>query len=270
MIEKPIGTIGSEDFERLKANGVAEGRTLEYKEALPGATDAERKEFLNDVSSFANAVGGDIIYGLKSGRDASGKSNGLIESVDGLTVTNRDVETQRLENMLRDGVAPRIPGVRFRWVDGPSKGPILVVRIPRSWAGPHMVTYQQSSRFYSRNSNGKYMLDVFELRNSFLGSGSLSERAREFRAQRLGRVLAGDTPVPLASAKVVCAQCNSPRGARWGHSNRSSTRRRARRRTTGAFRRDGLHEHVVQYRRAHVVQRGRRLGPTRLIFAAVS
>ena len=149
MIEKPIDKIGPEDFERLKANGVAEGRTLEYKEALPGATDAERKEFLNDVSSFANAVGGDIIYGLKSGRDASGKSNGLIESVDGLAVTNCDVEIQRLENMLRDGIAPRIPGVRFQWVDGLSRGQALLIRVPRSWAGPHMVTYQQSSRFYS-------------------------------------------------------------------------------------------------------------------------
>jgi hypothetical protein len=81
---------------------------------------------------------------------------------------------------------------------------VLIVRVPRSWAGPHMVTYQQHSRFYSRHAGGKYPLDVFELRQAFLGSGSLSERAREFRTERLGRLLAGETPVPLSTRRLVC------------------------------------------------------------------
>jgi hypothetical protein len=204
MIEARIDLIRPDDLHRLNTNGVPEGRSLEYKEALPAGTDAERKEFLADVSSFANATGGDLLYGLKEARDPNGKATGLIDAVEGLTVSNRDAEIQRLENMLRDGIAPRIPGVRLRWVDGFPRGPVLVVRIPRSWAGPHMIVYQQSSRFYSRNANGKYLLDVFELRNAFLGSGSLSERAREFRAERLGRICADDAPVALSSAKFVC------------------------------------------------------------------
>ena len=42
----------------------AEGRTLDYKRTLPGSTDEEKREFLADVSSFANAAGGDIVYGI--------------------------------------------------------------------------------------------------------------------------------------------------------------------------------------------------------------
>ena len=65
MIDKAIDKIEPADLERLVQNGVAEGRTLEYKEELPGGTDDDRREFLGDVSAFANASGGDLIYGAE-------------------------------------------------------------------------------------------------------------------------------------------------------------------------------------------------------------
>jgi hypothetical protein len=99
---------------------------------------------------------------------------------------------------------PRLPGVRFQWVSGFQDGPILVIRVPQSWAGPHMVTFRQHSRFYARNAGGKYALDVFELRRAFLGAGSISERVREFRAERIGRIAGGELPVPMTSTSLVC------------------------------------------------------------------
>src|SRR5262249_51777932 len=152
---------------------------------------------------FANAIGGDLIYGVVEARE-DGRSTGVPEAIDGLTGVNIDVEARRLEQMLRDGISPRLPSVRFKWVAGFPNGPALVIRVARSWAGPHMVTYQQHSRFYSRLSGNKYPLDVFELRNAFLGSGSLRDRAREFRTERVGRLLAGETPVQLTSPYLVC------------------------------------------------------------------
>jgi Schlafen, AlbA_2 len=204
MIDKSLDQIVLPDLQRLRDNRVAEGRALEYKQALPGGSDSERKEFLADVSSFANAVGGDLIYGVKEARE-NGNNSGIPEAVEGLGGIRQDAETLRLENMLRDGIAPRLPGVRFHWISGAPSGSVLLIRVPRSWAGPHMVTYQQHSRFYSRNAGGKYALDVFELRSAFLNSGSLSERAREFRAERLGRLVAADGPVPLSSTLLICA-----------------------------------------------------------------
>jgi hypothetical protein len=204
MLDKPkLQDIQPEDLERLVANRVPESRSLEYKQSLPGGTDSDRKEFLADVSSFANAVGGDLIYGVVETRE-NNRATGVPQSVDGLDVANKDADLQRLENILRDGIAPRLPGLQFRWIDGFPAGPVLVIRVPRSWAGPHMVTYQQHSRFYSRTAAGKYPLDVFELRQSFLASGSLPERAREFRTERLGRLLAGELPVQLTSNHLIC------------------------------------------------------------------
>ena len=46
---------------------------------------------------------------------------------------------------------------------------IVLVRIPRSWVSPHMVTHKGTSRFFARNSAGKYQLDVSELRTAFGG-----------------------------------------------------------------------------------------------------
>ncbi len=61
MINKSFDLIEKADIEALVANEVREGRTLDYKENLPGNSDGDKTEFLADVSSFANASGGYIL-----------------------------------------------------------------------------------------------------------------------------------------------------------------------------------------------------------------
>lgn len=56
--------IAEADLLALISNAVSEGRTIDYKRELPGNSDGEKKEFLADVSSFANTSGGDLIFGL--------------------------------------------------------------------------------------------------------------------------------------------------------------------------------------------------------------
>ncbi len=76
--------------------------------------------------------------------------------------------------------------------------------IQKSWSSPHMVTFKNHSRFYSRSSNGKYPLDVTEIRSAFALSESLPGRVRRFRDDRLAKIIAGETPVPLdSSPKIV-------------------------------------------------------------------
>ena len=53
------------DLQRLIDDGVPEGREIDYKLELAVATDQEKKEFLADVSSFANTVGGVLYIGIK-------------------------------------------------------------------------------------------------------------------------------------------------------------------------------------------------------------
>jgi hypothetical protein len=197
VIYKPLEQIDRADIDSLVTNQVKEGRTIEYKQALPTNSDKEKKDFLADVSSFANAAGGDLLFGVVDKRDANGKTTGQPESAPGLAGINVDMEIRRLDSMIQAGIGPRIAGVRTRPVEGFADGPVLLVRIPKSYASPHMVTFQDHSRFYSRNNGGKYPLDVIEIRSAFSLSESLPERVRRFRDERLAQIVADETPVPL-------------------------------------------------------------------------
>ncbi len=197
MIQKPFDKIEKADIDALVENSVAEGRTLDFKKLLPGKGDSDKKEFLADVSSFANASGGDLIFGMT-------EKDGAAADALGLAGINNDDENLRLDSSIRNGIEPRIPGLRIRVIEGFPKGPILLIRIPRSWASPHMVTFKGTSRFFTRNNAGKHQMDVGEIRASFTASAALPDRIRQFRDERLGRIVADETPLPLMQgAKIV-------------------------------------------------------------------
>jgi len=184
-----LDSITEGHLQALISNNVCERKALEYKTELPGNSDADKREFLADVSSFANASGGDMIYGIEA-------KSGVPARLNGLAIAG-DKEILRLEEIIQNGVAPRIPGIATRAVPLQNSKFALIVRIPRSWALPHMVTFKNLSRFYSRNSAGKYQLDVSEIRAAFALSEVAAERIRDFRTARLGNIIAGEIPVAL-------------------------------------------------------------------------
>lgn len=59
MIHKKFEEITYADIQQLIDNAVSESRTLDYKRDLPGDSDSEKREFLSDIASLANAAGGD-------------------------------------------------------------------------------------------------------------------------------------------------------------------------------------------------------------------
>src|SRR4051812_9816459 len=102
----PLDQLAKEHLQGLVEGTVAEGRELEFKASV-GRDDAAKREFLADVSSFANAVGGDLLVGVA-------EEDGVAAALPGMTRSSVDGEILRLENILRDGVDPRIPGVQMR------------------------------------------------------------------------------------------------------------------------------------------------------------
>src|SRR5438309_10088622 len=101
MILKPLDQISEDDINALVTNGVPEAITLEYKRDLPGTADADKREFLADVSAFANTQGGDLLYGID-------EAAGIPTTITGIVSPDLDVEVLRLESLLRDGLEPRI------------------------------------------------------------------------------------------------------------------------------------------------------------------
>lgn len=190
MIGKPISEIIEENLQSLVDSKVVERKTLEYKRALPADSKHDKKEFLADVSSFANASGGDIVYGMAA-------QAGVPTSLDGLSSSDIDGAILRLESMIRDGIRPRIPGIQTQPVALSNANVAIVMRVPKSWASPHRVIYEGHDKFHSRSSNGKYPLDVDELRSAFVASETLSERIRDFRTDRISKISSDELPIPM-------------------------------------------------------------------------
>lgn len=173
-----------------------EGRTLEYKRELPDSSDSGKVKFLRIVTSFANTVGGDLIYGIDA-------PNGVPRTIAPLDSSLIDESILRLESLIANSVDTRMSGLAFRPVPLAGGGCVLLVRVSQSWYSPHRVTVGNHAHFYGRNSAGSYQLDVSELRRAFSFSESIAERVRSFRSERLLMVGAGSTPVPLVDGPKV-------------------------------------------------------------------
>ena len=188
MIPGRIEDIGTDALEALIANEVREGKTIEYKQEIPGRADSDVVPFLATVTSLANTAGGDLLLGVKA-------SKGVPVELSGVQIGDVDGEKLRLEHMLLNGVEPRLPRVDIQEIEVAEDTYVLVIRAASSWSAPHRVN--KNSKFYARHSTGRYELDVGELRDAFAMSESIPERIRGFRADRIGKIQSRETPVPL-------------------------------------------------------------------------
>ena len=187
MINKHLDKIDISDLKQLQSNAVSEGKTIEYKKLLPTNSYADRKEFLADISSFSNASGGDLIFGIL-------EENGSPKSIDGLEIENVDEEIRKYENIIRDGIEPRII-FATRAVNVSGKKNIFIFRVNKSWVGPHRVIYEGHDKFYSRNSAGKYALDTNELKSAFNLSQTLTEQINKFKTERITQLISDNLPL---------------------------------------------------------------------------
>jgi len=188
--DTPFNEIDALRLQALVDQDVIEGTQLEYKELLDISTADGKRDFVRAITSFANSAGGDLVIGVQT---KDGHPSGIV------SVTSRpDFEKQRFENVARDNIEPRLHGMNLNAVAVPDGGYVLVARVAQSLDPPHRVTINGMNKFYGRNSAGRYELSLEELRRLFTYGPRLSDRVREFRASRLMRIAADETPVQLA------------------------------------------------------------------------
>src|SRR5690606_29160814 len=65
----------------------------------------------------------------------------------------------------------------------------------KSWTAPHRV--KSNRMFYARGAAGSFELDVPQLRQAFLLSDGVQKEIENFRAERVAKIVAGETPVVL-------------------------------------------------------------------------
>jgi len=197
LFNKPLNKLIIDDIKIIVQDKIPESRTLDYKRDLPPQTDGGNKELLKDISAFANTFGGYLIYGIE-------EKEGAPTEILGVDVNDFDVLKQRFENLLRTGVDPVIRGVDYCAIDISNSKKIVVIKIPRSIARPHVVKIKEHFRFYGRNPSGVHQLEIEDLRRAFLESETFVTKIKNFRSDRLSAISTNETFMPLPSgAKIV-------------------------------------------------------------------
>lgn len=191
LFGKPIIELTIADFALLIESCRPEDQHLEYKRELPGAKDADKREFLADVSALANTDGGVLIYGIE-------EIDGQPHSLCGVRRPILEEDCLRLQDLVRSGIEPRIAGIAVRRFSLDSGDGVLLVAVPRSWNAPHRVVATGVNRFYTRHGAQKFEMNIDQLRTAFGLVGSERDRLRSFRSERLRLIRENEVPVGLS------------------------------------------------------------------------
>lgn len=145
------------DIENLIKNEVEESVHLDYKEARSlTKTDKARIDITKDISSFANANGGIIVYGISEVNHKPQE----ISPIDGRIYTK-----EWLEDVIQM-IQPRIDGLKIYpiRIDGSIEKSLYIVRIPRSANAPHMA---RDKRYYKRINFESVPMEDYEVKDTY-------------------------------------------------------------------------------------------------------
>ena len=186
----PLDQITDAHLFALINAGAAKSLHIEYKRELSDGNGDARREFLADISGrlcqFSRRRPG---YRHGRVRKVCRPSSARLPE----TLTPRRCA---LEQMARDGLAPRLANLRIVAVPLSQGGCVIVLRIPKSYNPRHSLI-SNSGRFWARSSAGKFEPNVEELRQIFVELPLIGDRVRSFRAERTAKIAAGEAPVGL-------------------------------------------------------------------------
>ena len=198
-IKQELATTVQADLELMISAAVQEGQRLDFKQEYPTQWNDKAKHSLAaDAVAFANSSGGVIVYGIEQGLSAEALK------INPQPILSIDDERLKLHSFLSDLVEPSLPGVETHAVPvnvNGVKGYVVLVRVPQSWVGPHRS--KMGNNFLIRDGVKNKPLDVPEIRSQFLNSENRAQKLRNFRTERLSKVLVGDTPFKLITGAVL-------------------------------------------------------------------
>lgn len=205
--DRPLSTITLADLQSLITDRVRENRQLDYKDEQPAHARAnadKKSEFAVDVSALANGSGGLLVYGVAEEKDGD-RPTGIAIALNGLTGFNLDADGNHLRGYLDTALDPKLPvgALELHTIEGGTRGPILLVRVRKSFAAPHMVRADGRFRsaFYVRDGARNRQLDTRGVREAVYASGDWANRFRVWRRDRIAAVISAETPIQLEGTR---------------------------------------------------------------------
>jgi hypothetical protein len=191
LLDTPLAQITEADLTGLIAVQAPESLLIDYKRQTYGLKETDRTEFLKDISSFANTLGGDLVIGMDEADRLPTQVVPFTGSV--------DVELRRFQDWAKTGLEPRLAGLEMHAVPIAAGGHVLIVRARRSYIRPHGVVFGGRTQFCARYPLGRYEPNVAQLRALFNEGPELARQVRDFRMERLIRLQAGANPAGLGT-----------------------------------------------------------------------
>jgi hypothetical protein len=145
-----------EDIQRLIDDGIQESLHLDYKDGR-GLTKKSRDEVVKDVTAFANADGGVIVYGVE-------EDGHLPIRIDG-GVNDSDMNREWLDQIIAANVTPTIEGIKIRQIPHTENRSLYVVEIPKSYRGPHQSSDKKYYKRYNFRSSPMDHYEIFDIAN---------------------------------------------------------------------------------------------------------
>ncbi len=144
-------------LEALRTGNVKESLTLEYKAspAVDKRDDSKKLEMARDVCAFANADGGQIVYGMT---EHDHEPAGLDDGIDGSIYPEI-----WFEQVLQQHITPTIPGLRIRHVPLKQRMVAVVIDVPATKGDPHQVS---DGRYYRRHNFNRLIMEHYEVRDA--------------------------------------------------------------------------------------------------------
>ena len=165
-------------IQQMIADGIEEDNQLDYKGAGSLVnSDKKKNEISKDVSAFANANGGVIIYGVRE-FDEQDKSH-LPEKVDPINRT--DITKEWLEQIIQTKIHPKIEGIEITPIEvsKTNNTVIYVVEIPKS-----NTAHQAAGHKYHKRYNFECVpMEDYEIRD-VMNRGAHPNMTLEFEVVR--------------------------------------------------------------------------------------
>ena len=166
-------TFDENALEKLLEKRIQEGHHIDYKVKLSGESiEKHYKEFLKDVTAFANANGGNILIGVK---DPYENKTIPVEKLI-LGIDDGDKVSHSLENVAASCIDPRISGLQVKPVLLNNGKHVILIHIPPSLGRPHIVYYHKITSIHIRNFESSRPMTSFEINQAVVSSATTKSK----------------------------------------------------------------------------------------------
>ncbi|MBL8871721.1 MAG: ATP-binding protein [Planctomycetaceae bacterium] len=201
MFEIPIERLTEADIQQLVDSHTLESQYLDFKETLPNLLiDKSKSTMCGDIAAFANASGGDLIYGI-SEEQSDTQDIMCALGIPGVDVEDADKLIRQITEIVQRGIEPRGLAVRVRVIGFSDGRRVVVVRVPESFRKPLRVI--GTNYWYVRVNNQNSHMQYNQIQDLFLNSERLSKRLRDFRDERLSAILSNDSIAPFECGRLI-------------------------------------------------------------------